>query len=126
MRLSRLIGSIGFSPVQFLRSLKSPNSLYPRLSATSRPGRSLSRVICDHSDYLLIRVEFHELASLRALLIDVVKDNAGDSPHHIQKFEMQMRVRLKPFLKITAYRFFTLDGSGGVTQQLCRRGRCEN
>ena len=37
-----------------------------------------------------------------------VEYDAGDAPHHIQKFELKIREGLKPSLKITAYGFFAL------------------
>ncbi len=50
-------------------------------------GRRLSSVICDDPENLFVRIKFHKLASLRTFLIHVVKNDTGNSPHHIQEFE---------------------------------------
>ena len=83
-------------------------------------------VICNHSGYLLIGVQFHKLAGLRALLIEVVEYDAGDSPQHVQQLKSKIGKGFEPSRKITAQGFFALDGSGGIAQQLCSCGRCEN
>src|SRR5580704_19339813 len=101
-----------------------------RSSATSDPQSFVvhhsNTVICDDPYNLLVRIEFHKLASLRAFLIHVIKNNAGESPHHIQKFEGEAWVCFKPSLEITAQGFFTCDSPGFVIQELRCNGRCQN
>ena len=94
----------------------------PLLRKDGHSGTRLSSVICDDSNDLLFRIEFHKLASLRAFLISVVENDAGDSPHHIQEFEGEVWVGLKPSLEITAHGFFASDGSGGSLSSFAAEG----
>ncbi len=64
-------------------------------------GRSTA-VVCDDSNNLVARVEFHEFRGLRAFLIHVTKNDTGKPPHHIQKFEGETWVCFKPSFEITA------------------------
>ena len=84
-----------------------------------RAGKKIQRrssVICDDPDDLSVCIEFHELARLRAFMVHVVKNDAGNSPHHIQKFEGEIWIRLKPSLEITPQSFFACNGPGRLAQ----------
>jgi hypothetical protein len=89
-------------------------------------GRRLSRVISDDPENLLVRIEFHKLAGLRTFLIHVAKHDTGDSPHHIQKFEGEIREGFKPSREITAHCFFAGNRPGWIAQKLGRSRRRQN
>ena len=81
--------------------------LYLHGSAVSRMLRELDMGIC-------------------TFLIHVVKNDTGNSPHHIQKFEGEIWIRFKPSLEITAHSFFACDSPGRITQELCSSRRYQN
>jgi hypothetical protein len=66
-------------------------------------------VVCDDPDNLPVRIDFHKLASLRAFLIHVVKNDTGKSPHHIHEFKGEAWVCFKPSLEISAQGFVACD-----------------
>lgn len=67
-----------------------------------------SAIICDHPDNFLGLVKLHKLAGLRAFLIQVINDDTGNAPHHIQKFESEVWISFKSSLEIISQRLLSL------------------
>jgi len=62
-------------------------------SAEVRDGREqASGVIRYDPDNLLVCIQFHKLAGFRAVLIHVIENNTGNSPHHIQELEGEVGI----------------------------------
>lgn len=78
----------------------------------------LDAVVCNHANNFPISGKFHELTGLRALLIPIVENNAGESTQYIDQLKLQVWIQLQAAFEVATQRSASFYGSGRVVQDL--------